>query len=511
MSTFISIFSLLIWSLTVYNDWSIGIILLPIFLLIPWLRTRKKSFWKTYISTIVLAYICSYSAYFLYESRFSAEVGVETQYFASPTITTTWQIISDLGKNKYAFETAQGSRYLMSKTGHVLGEQLRLSASPALDTSTSETETLRYSWFNFHKRLKMKGYIGALYESNSILLSTWVSLGRLSDIRQNIRSKIIRAMTNPNGQKSSALAWALWMFIGDKSVFSPKDYQTLIDSGLVHLVAVSGGNVVMLVTFLTAILFRIPFYPRLLVLFAAIIGYGLVCGMDSSVFRAVIMGVLSIFALLVGRQNVIRRALWLTYIVMLLYNPYFLIYDVWFLLSFWAVWWLILIDENLRAKKTSEDDHKPKLSKSPVYKICIYPRKNYIKPSVWATIGVFPILLFFMDKINLASIGANLFVLPVVPLLMFGSFLELIVPQKLAVYILRCLEYLWDRIIRISKFTSTHGIILSSDDLFIKYILMGWTLVVMIRYHAGSGSPQPPKGGFSNPSDLPATSPFQGL
>lgn len=500
MLTFISIFSLLIWSLTVYNDWSIGISLIPILLLIPLLRIRKKSLWKTYISTIVLAYLLSYSAYFFYESRFSAEVAVETQYLASskinrssqiasPGITTTWQIISDLGKNKYIFETKQGSRYLMSKTGHVLWDLLRLSASPALDTSTSQSETLRYSWFNFHKRLKMKGYVGALYESNSVLLGTWVSLGRLTNIRQNIRSQIIQAMTNPNGQESSALAWALWMFIGDKSIFSPKDYETLIDSGLVHLVAVSGGNIVMLVTFLTAILFRIPFYPRLLVILGAIIWYGLICGMDSSVFRAVIMGSLSIFALLVGRPNLIRRALWLTYIVMLLYNPYFLIYDVWFLLSFWAVWWLILIDENLRAKNLSEDDHKPKLSKSLVYKIISYPWKNYIKPSVWATIWVFPVLMFFMDKINLASIGANLFVLPVVPLLMVGSFLQLIVPHFLAVYILRCIEYLSTWIMWVAEMTGNRGFVVSSDDLVIKYVLLGRSLLAMIRYHSGSSHP----------------------
>ena len=91
-----------------------------------------------------------------------------------------------------------------------------------------------------------------------------------------------------------------------------------------------------------------------------------------------------------------------------------------------------------------------------------------------------------MDKINLASIGANLFVLPVVPLLMIGSFLQLIVPPFLGVYILRCLEYLGNRIIRVSKFTSTHGIVLSSGDLLIKYILMGLAISMIIAYHRGS-------------------------
>jgi competence protein ComEC len=84
----------------------------------------------------------------------------------------------------------------------------------------------------------------------------------------------------------------------------------------------------MLVTFLTFILFFVPFYPRLVILLLAVLGYGMLCGMDSSVLRAVIMGTLSLVALLLGRPNLTRRALALACIAMILYNPYFLIYDV---------------------------------------------------------------------------------------------------------------------------------------------------------------------------------------
>jgi competence protein ComEC len=110
-----------------------------------------------------------------------------------------------------------------------------------------------------------------------------------------------------------------------------------IDSGLVHLVAVSGGNIVMLVTFLTAILFFIPFYARITLILLAVLSYGVICGMDSSVLRAVLMGSLSLVALLVGRGSSLRRLLGLVYIGMLMYNPYFLVYDVGFILSFSAV------------------------------------------------------------------------------------------------------------------------------------------------------------------------------
>ncbi|HCB51321.1 TPA: hypothetical protein DEP21_01945 [Patescibacteria group bacterium] len=67
---------------------------------------------------------------------------------------------------------------------------------------------------------------------------------------------------------------------------------------MVHLVAVSGGNIVMIVTFLMFILFFVPFYPRLVIILFVVIGYGIICGMDSSVLRAVIMGAMSLIALL---------------------------------------------------------------------------------------------------------------------------------------------------------------------------------------------------------------------
>jgi competence protein ComEC len=80
------------------------------------------------------------------------------------------------------------------------------------------------------------------------------------------------------------------MLIGDKSQIPESEYQSFINSGLVHLVAVSGGNILMIVVFLQCILLFIPFYPRLGLILLTIIGYGLMCGLDSSVFRAMLMG-----------------------------------------------------------------------------------------------------------------------------------------------------------------------------------------------------------------------------
>ena len=97
----------------------------------------------------------------------------------------------------------------------------------------------------------------------------------------------------------------------------------------------------MIVVFLQCILFFIPFYVRLGLILFTIIGYSLICGLDSSVFRAVLMGGMSMIALFRGREVNIRRLLSISAIIMLIINPYFLAYDVGFLLSYSAIIGLI--------------------------------------------------------------------------------------------------------------------------------------------------------------------------
>jgi len=135
------------------------------------------------------------------------------------------------------------------------------------------------------------------------------------------------------------------MLIGDKSQIPESEYQSFINSGLVHLVAVSGGNVLMIIVFLQCILFFLPFYIRLGLILVTITGYSLICGLDSSVFRAVLMGGINMVALFRGREVNIWRLLSISCIVMLIINPYFLAYDTGFLLSYSALIGIVYFDK----------------------------------------------------------------------------------------------------------------------------------------------------------------------
>jgi competence protein ComEC len=149
------------------------------------------------------------------------------------------------------------------------------------------------------------------------------------------------------------------MLIGDKSQIPESDYQSFINSGLVHLVAVSGGNILMIVVFLQCILLFIPFYPRIGLILLTIIGYSLMCGLDSSVFRAMLMGGLSMLALFWGREINIWRLLSISVFIMLIINPYFLAYDTGFLLSYSALIGIVYF-ENIQRKDEKKEENRVK-------------------------------------------------------------------------------------------------------------------------------------------------------
>lgn len=133
--------------------------------------------------------------------------------------------------------------------------------------------------------------------------------------------------------------------LGDKSVLSERDYKDFVQSGMVHIIAVSGGNLVMIVVFLGAVLFFLPFYVRNAVIIAGVVAFAMLVGDDSSVVRALIMCVLSLLALFRGREVAIWRLMQYAFVLMLCYNPYFLAYDLGFLLSFGALGGIVLLSQ----------------------------------------------------------------------------------------------------------------------------------------------------------------------
>lgn len=137
----------------------------------------------------------------------------------------------------------------------------------------------------------------------------------------------------------------LGLLIGDKSLIPTEQYDTFVTSGIVHIIAVSGGNIAMVVILLSFLLKWIPLYVRNGLIILMIIVYAMICGGDSSVVRAAIMGCLTLIALFWGREVSIWRAMKYAFVGIVLFNPFSLVYDVGLLLSFSAIIGIVLFQK----------------------------------------------------------------------------------------------------------------------------------------------------------------------
>jgi competence protein ComEC len=306
------------------------------------------------------------------------------------------------------------------------------------------------------------------------------------NIKRLLQAKIISTYWE------SRNAWLiLWMLIWDKSQIPKPDYQKFIDSWLVHLIAVSGWNIIMLTIFLSFILFFLPFYFRNFIILLSIILYSLVCWMDSSVTRAVLFGWLGMIALFVGRETNFWRSVYIFFVLMLLINPYFLLYDLWFLLSFGAIIGIRIFNEKKNIEEKKEipvvkpnavmTEKKRFLTAFEMTVKRVY--NSYIKPSIWANIWILPIIIFFMWKINLVWFITNLFVLPIVPFVMIYGFISIflywLIPRRGFIYIQ---ELLIDYIYKISEIGSDYWIYLLVNDYKIKYLILILFIIWLIIY-----------------------------
>lgn len=252
--------------------------------------------------------------------------------------------------------------------------------------------------FNYTNYLMMKGISWKLYASK-VYKQKSTTMPFYKKLRSYVKDKIDNIYVD-----SKYKALVLGLFIGDKSYLSDKLYDEFIYSWLVHIIVVSWGNIMFLIIFLSVLLFFIPFYPRVILIGIAVIIYAMVAGFDSSVVRATIMWVLSLIALFFWRVSDTKRLLGIAFMLMLIINPYFLLYDLGFILSFFAILWILAFN----FFKSTWKNYIKWLS---------YVYNNYILPTIWASLFTSPAILLFTKKINALVFVSSILVVPLVPIL----------------------------------------------------------------------------------------------
>lgn len=200
------------------------------------------------------------------------------------------------------------------------------------------------------------------------------------------------------------------ILLGVKRALGESLERTFRETGIIHIVVLSGYNVMIVVSALTYLL-TFLFFPRtrMLVGILAIVTFALLVGLSATVVRASIMAGLLLVAHATGRTYAVLRALVLAGMVMLLVNPHLLVHDPGFQLSFLATLGLILLSPYIEKR----------LAKIPE----TVGMRGFVTATIATQIMVLPLLLYHTGLFSVVSIPTNVLVLPMVPVAMLLTFL----------------------------------------------------------------------------------------
>jgi competence protein ComEC len=199
------------------------------------------------------------------------------------------------------------------------------------------------------------------------------------------------------------------LLLGVKSALGDELEQVFRRTGIIHIVVLSGYNVMLVVIFVMTILsYFLAERGRLIFGVLAIASFALMVGLSATVVRASIMAVLILIARTTGRSYQVLRALFFAGAVMLLINPYLLVSDPGFQLSFVATFGLILLAPHLEMVF-----HKvPNFIKI----------REFLVATIATQIFVLPLLLYQIGEFSVVSVLVNVLVLPMVPVAMLLTF-----------------------------------------------------------------------------------------
>ena len=200
------------------------------------------------------------------------------------------------------------------------------------------------------------------------------------------------------------------LLIGDDQL-DKEVKQEFVTTGMIHIIALSGYNVtIVAVAIIWLLSLLMPRFVASAVGGVGIVMFVLLSGASETAIRAGIMGVLALVAVIVGRPYGAFRALVIAFFCMVLYNPYSLVYNISFQLSFLATIGIILFPRVVEP-----------------YLGWVLPTwlRETIVTTISAQIPVVPFILYKMGTLSLISLVANALILPIVPLAMLTGALIL--------------------------------------------------------------------------------------
>ena len=204
------------------------------------------------------------------------------------------------------------------------------------------------------------------------------------------------------------------LLLGVKQALGNELEAVFRKTGIIHIVVLSGYNVMLVVIFITYVLsYVLPFRARIWFGIGSIICFAILVGLSATVVRASIMATLILIARNMGRLYAVVRALLFAGLIMILINPFLLVFDVGFQLSFLATLGLIFL--------------APCIERIVTFMPNFLQMREFLTATIATQIFVMPILLYSIGEFSVVSVVVNVLVLPMVPVAMLLTFITGIV------------------------------------------------------------------------------------
>ncbi len=308
--------------------------------------------------------------------------------------------------------------------------------------------------FNYKKYLEREGIytLFSVNKNNQITLLAKNKANFLINfvfkVKKNLNNLVEKYLLAPENSVLGAL------LLGSRQEIPNYLEDKFIQTGTVHILSVSGLHVALL-SFILIVVFKAVNLPRKMYLILTIIlliFYCLLTGARPPIVRSTIMIEIVLFGLLILREPDIFNSLALAALIILLKNPQEL-FDIGFQLSFTAVFSIVYFSPKIEVFLNPPSLVKKIKSEKATF---LSRLKDFLVKSVSvslaAWLGTLILIIYYFNIFSPVTILANLFIVPIVTLIMASGFTFLI----------------------FSILSPTLALIFSSAvDLFLKILLIG--------------------------------------
>ncbi len=273
--------------------------------------------------------------------------------------------------------------------------------------------------FNYQRYAAFQLLYHQLYLRNS----DWVAIGnpRPGAFRSflfNTRKHIINVLQKYISNEHQQLGIAEALLIGYKEDLDKDLVQAYSNTGVVHIIAISGLHLGLIFFVLLWICNHMPLlkksrHAKVLVLITCLWLFALLTGGAASVLRSAVMFTVVVLGKYYFRQGSVYNSLAVSAFLLLCYNPYYL-WDVGFQLSYLAVAGIVFL--------------QPRIFKM-VYIGHPVPRKAWelLSVTLAAQVAAFPICLYYFHQFPNLFLFCNLLVLPLTTIILYCGVLLIVI------------------------------------------------------------------------------------